>query len=97
MPEKNPLLQVVSKKETEDAPEPEETVASMTELAEVTESEDVTEEDIAATSKIIKSLVTSGAARKVKDEKEIESIVAVSTGACLLLLSVFSRIWDCTH
>ena len=64
----------------------------MTELAEVTESEDVTEEDIAATSKIIKSFVTSGAARKVKDEKEVKSIVAVSTGvfvAVVVILSYF--------
>ena len=84
------MLQVVSKKETEDAPEPEETVASMTELAEVTESEDVTEEDIAATSKIIKSLVTSGAARMVKDEKEVKSIVAVSTGVFVAVVVVLS-------
>lgn len=53
----------------------------MTELADVTESDDVTEEDIAATSKIIKSLVSSGAAKKVKDKKEVRNIVAVSTDA----------------
>lgn len=62
----------------------------MTELAEVTESEDVTEEDIAATSKIIKSLVTSGAAGKVKDEKEVKSIVAVSTGVFVAVVVVLS-------
>ena len=61
-----------------EVPEPEQTVAVTSQLAEVTQSDDVTEEDIVATSKVIKTLVSSGAASKVKNKTEVTKFVKVS-------------------
>ncbi|XP_070194842.1 adhesion G protein-coupled receptor L4-like isoform X1 [Littorina saxatilis] len=91
------LLSMVSQQKnvtTEKAPEPEETVALTKDLANVTKSDEVTEADIAVTSKVLKSLVTSGAAKKVKDRKEVENIVVnvVKAGSNLLSANK-TRVW----
>ncbi|XP_076463295.1 adhesion G protein-coupled receptor L4-like isoform X2 [Babylonia areolata] len=77
-----------------EAPEPEETVNVTSELANVTRGDDVTEEDIAATSKLIRTLVRRGAARKVKDKRKVKRIVlnVVKAGSNLVSRNK-TRVW----
>ncbi|XP_025110170.1 adhesion G protein-coupled receptor L1-like [Pomacea canaliculata] len=88
------LDQVKSTNDTQNPPEPKQTVALTTQLADVTESDDLTSDDVMATSKVISGLVTSGATQKLKDESEVEAIVSnvVKAGSNLVSTNK-SRVW----
>ncbi|XP_025108871.1 cell wall protein DAN4-like isoform X3 [Pomacea canaliculata] len=88
------LDQVKSTNDSQNPPEPEQTVALTTQLADVTESDDLTSDDVLATSKVISGLVTSGATQKLKDETEVEAIVSnvVKAGSNLVSTNK-SRMW----